>query len=52
MDTLIILTILSSLAFCYFFPKRILGRLLFWSAWVAVVLLFLSHLTDPLPLNF
>jgi len=52
MDTLIILTVLASLVLCYFFPKRMIGRLLFWAAWIAVVLLFISHVTDPLPLNF
>lgn len=52
MDTLIILAILASLALCYFFPKRIFGRLLFWAAWAAVILLFLSHVSDPLLLNF
>lgn len=52
MDTLIILTILVSLILCYYIPKRIFGPLLFWTAWIAVILLFLSHMTDPLPLNF
>lgn len=52
MDTLIILLSFAVLLCFWKRPARWTGFALFWTAWIAVVLLFNHHVTSELPLSF